>query len=87
MNTKLDHVMEKMMAEFETLKLGQEVIWTDMKKELEELKELYHLSKKNWRQLLIGKFTEMIAAGVVNETISKKIVEFINPVMANLLGK
>lgn len=85
MNEKLDQVMEKIMTEFETIKMGQEIIWTDLKMELEELKQLYFLNKKNWRQLLTGKFTEMVAGGVVSETVSKKIVELINPVMQRLL--
>ena len=85
MNAKVDQMIEMLKTEFETLKTGQEIIWTDMKADLEELKLFYNLSKKNWRQLLIGKFTEMVAAGVVSETISKEIVEFINPIAGNLL--
>jgi hypothetical protein len=79
---KIDFILE----EIKTLKLGQEIIWTDLMNELNELKALYSLSKRNWRQLLAGKLGEMIAAGIIGETVSKKIAEFINPVINNLLN-
>jgi len=51
------------------LLLGQEVIYDDLKKEIEELKELVHsLSKKNWLELVKGKLVDM----VLNEVISKE---------------
>lgn len=38
---------------------------------------MYFLDKKNWSQLFMGKLTEMIASGVVSETMSKEIAGLI----------
>jgi hypothetical protein len=82
LNAKLDGVLEDLSK----LKAGQEVIYTDVLKEIEELKYLYSLGKKNWRQLFKGKFIEMAASGLVSETVSKRIADIINPVINNLIG-
>ncbi len=81
MNKTLNSVLEKL----EVVLMGNEVIWTDMKADFEELRNLTGLGKKNWRQLMIGKLTEWTAGGIVTETISKKIVEFIKPGVKSLL--
>ncbi len=83
---KLNNNINEILEELKTLKVGQEVIWTDVMEELNELKKLYFLNKKNWRQLLIGKLAEMVSSGVVSETISKKIADSINPIMSTLIG-
>jgi predicted RNase H-like nuclease (RuvC/YqgF family) len=57
------------------LKNGQEVIYEDLMKEISELRELFFLGKKTWFQLLLGKGVEMVASGIVSETISKQIIE------------
>ncbi len=80
-NTKID----KVLAELEKIQTGNEIIWTDMKEELEELKEMYYLNKKNWRQLLTGKLSEMVISGIVSETISRRIAESINPFIGKLI--
>lgn len=82
MNSKLDQILEQLAK----VHVADEVIWTDMKEDFEELRSLYGLNKRNWRQLFIGKLTEWTVGGVVSETVSKQIVEFINPVAKNLLG-
>ena len=41
------------------------------------MKDYFYLPKKTWVELFIGKLTEMIAAGIVSETMSKQIVETI----------
>lgn len=46
--------------------------------EMQELKELYFLSKKTWMQIFTGKITEMVAGGVISETISKELVNSIS---------
>jgi hypothetical protein len=38
------------------------------------LKNLYFIGKKNWCQNLAGKSLEMVASGVVSETVSKKLI-------------
>lgn len=77
--------LEIIIQEIEKLKAGQEVIWTDVRKDIEELKALYTLGKKNWRQLLLGKLTEMTAAGLVGDTLSKTIEEMLKPIVSTFL--
>lgn len=82
MSEKLDSVLK----DLETLKAGQEIIWTDMVNELNELKSHFKLTKKNWKQLFAGKLMDMVASGVISETISKEIVDAFKPVVGKLLG-
>jgi len=88
MNQKLDSIL----ADMEKLKAGQEVIWTDFRddirafrREMEEMKDLYSLGKHNWRQLMLGKLAEMIAAGIVADTFSKRIEELFMPIVHQLI--
>jgi hypothetical protein len=81
MNQKLD----SLVADMEKLKAGQEVIWTDVRcdisairGEMEEMKDLYSLGKHHWRQLMVGKITEMIAAGIIADTVSKQVEDLFN---------
>jgi hypothetical protein len=69
-NRKLDDLLQ----EIEKLRMGQEIIYNDLIKEIEELKNLYFIGKKNWCQNLAGKSLEMVASGVVSETVSKKLI-------------
>lgn len=85
LNAKLDQLKEMIMTEFETVKMGQQFTYDDFAKELDELRQYYHLPRKTWRQLLTGKLTEMAISGVVSETISKRIAEHINPIVERLL--
>lgn len=78
--------IDGILSELEKLKMGQEIIWTDVMSELNELKEMYYLKKKAWRQILAGKLFEMVTAGVISETVSKKIIELVNPVADSLLN-
>jgi hypothetical protein len=70
-NRKLDDLQQ----EIEKLRMGQEIIYDDLIKELEELKNLYFLGKKNWYQNLAGKYLGMVASGIVSETVSKKLID------------
>jgi hypothetical protein len=67
--------LEKLKTDSETIQKGQVIIIEAFSAEFEELKTLYHLGKKNWRQNLFGKFGEMVVSGVVSETISKEVVD------------
>lgn len=80
LNKKLDN-LTKELAE---LKQCQEIFFEDVMNELDELKNLYNLSKKTWHQLFLGKLGEMVMSGVISETISKKIVEIIITPVTNL---
>jgi hypothetical protein len=73
LNNKIDEI-EKTLKK---MNLIQESKFEEFKNELSEMKYLYSLSKKNWWRLLSGKLNEMIISGIISETISKKIVEYL----------
>lgn len=81
--SKLDQILN----DLKELKNGQEVIYEDLLKELEELKELFFLGKKTWRQLFIGKGIDMVASGIISETVSKKIIQSAEVLLPSLLEK
>ncbi len=70
-NEKLDSLIEIII---ENDKLVQEQI-DQLKQEIEELKALYIIGKKNWKQLLVGKTGEMVTAGIVSEAVSKPLLD------------
>ena len=72
-----DEKLEKILYEINLLKLGQEITFEDFKTEFEELKDYYFLNKKNWSEMFIGKMTQMVASGIIGETVSKEIVNFL----------
>lgn len=77
--------IDRVLSDIGELKAGQEVIWTDLMNELDELKTLFYLNKKHWRQILAGKIMEMVAAGIISEEVSKRIADSVNPVVEKLL--
>ena len=79
--TKLD----KILKDLEELKLGHQIIYDDLMKEMNELKELFFLGKKNWYQLLAGKCVSMVASGIISETVSKGILNSITPIVTKLI--
>lgn len=66
--------LDKVLADLKDLKDGQQIIYDDLKAEIEELKRWFLLGKKNWRQLAGGKFTEMVVGGVISEATAKPIL-------------
>lgn len=80
-NDKLEEILEKM----QTLENGQEIIYEDLSKELNEMKEFYFLNKKNWSEMFVGKLSMMIGSGIISETVSKDIVEIIKEEGTNLI--
>lgn len=72
---EINVTLELILSDLNKLKLGQELTYNDMSAEFEELKDFYFLNKKNWLQLFQGKVTEMIAGGIISETLSKRIIE------------
>jgi len=75
---EINESIVKIIEDLQTIQLGQQITYDDILAELNELKEFYYLNKKHWSQLLIGKLSEMVAAGVVSESISKDIVEAVS---------
>lgn len=79
--SKLDQILRDMQE----LKYGHQIIYEDLKEEIESLKELFILGKKTWFQLLVGKTTEMTVSGIISETASKAIVSALKEGGKNLL--
>lgn len=71
--------LDEMLTELADLKMGQEIIWTDLTEQINDLKSKFYLGKRTWKQLAAGKLVDMTASGVISETISKKIVEILKP--------
>ncbi len=74
----LNQALQQIINDLNLLKLGQELTYNDLSAEFEELKDLYFLNKKNWLQLFNGKLTEMIAGGIISETVSRQIVKVLS---------
>jgi hypothetical protein len=77
--------LDKIINDLDELKKGHEIIYDGLYEEIEELKTLFFLGKKNWKQLLAGKTVEMVAGGIVSETVSKKLIDLTGIVTQNLL--
>lgn len=77
--------LDKIIEDVEILKNGHEVIYDGISEEIEELKNLFYLGKKNWKQIIVGKAIEMVASGVVSETISKELINISGVAAQNLL--
>lgn len=82
---KLNDYLDKILKDLKDVKDGQQVIYDDLKDEIEELKKWFLIGKKNWRQMAVGKFGEMVAGGIVSETIAKPILDILKGNMANLI--
>ncbi len=68
--TGIDEVLMKL----KDIQLGQQFTYDDFSELFEELKSYFFLNKKSWNQMLAGKLLEMVAGGVISETLSKQIV-------------
>jgi len=81
LNEKLDYLTEQM----QNVILSQQFSYDDVMDELNELKELYGLKRKNWKRLLVAKITEMTAGGVVSSVIAEPLADIIKPELNRLL--
>lgn len=79
-----DSKLNKILEEIQTLKDGQQIIYNQITKDIEELKELYYLGKKKWHRQFIGTALEMTASGIVSETVSKSIIDIVKNNALNL---
>jgi len=82
----INETLQIILDDLNKLKLGQEITYNDLSDEFEELKDLYYLDKKNWLQLFQGKVSEMVAGGVISETVSKSIVKILFENYEKLIG-
>jgi hypothetical protein len=83
---ELSNRLDAMLSDLETLKNGHEIIWTDMKEQMDELKTLFHLGKKSWYQLARAKFAEMFAGGIVSSLFSNPFSAQIEPLIKELMN-
>lgn len=72
--TGIDDILNKLKE----IQLGQQFTYDDFSDQFEELKSYFFLNKKSWNQMLAGKLLEMVAGGIITETVSKQIVYVIN---------
>ena len=72
--TGIDDILKKL----NDIQLGQQFTYDDFCEQFEELKSYFFINKKSWNNMLAGKLVEMVAAGVISETVSKQIVSVIN---------
>jgi len=77
--------LDKIISDLDELKKGHEIIYDGLSEEIEELKNLFFLGKRNWKQLLAGKTVEMVTGGIISETVSKKLIDLTGIVTQNLL--
>lgn len=80
-----DSRLEKILMDLAELKRGHQIIYDDLREEINELKELYFLGKKKWQQILVGKCVEMVAGGVIGETVSKQIIDEVGSTVTRLI--
>lgn len=79
---QLTDYLDKVLQELKDLKEENQVI----KAEIEELKNLFILGKKNWRQMAAGKFGEMVFGGVISEATAKPILHGLNIAYQAVIG-
>ena len=82
-----DSKLDKILKDLDELKTGHQIIYDDLKQELDELKDLFFLGKKKWHQLFMGKCLEMVASGIISETLSKEIVTAIEPTFNKIINQ
>jgi hypothetical protein len=80
-NAQLDDLIETLTASNQMLSEQLEIL----RIEIEELKNLYVLGKKNWKQLLLGKTGEMVSSGIVSEAVSKPLFELAKSIFKSYL--
>lgn len=75
-NEKLDEILQTILNTNEIVSENIDIL----RNEIEELKSLFVLGKKNWKQQFAGKMTDMVASGIVSELTAKPFIEkILNP--------
>jgi hypothetical protein len=75
---ELNLALQKIITDLDQIKLGQQITYNDLQTAFEEMKDLYYLNKKTWKQLFVGKLSEMVAGSVISETVGKDLGETVN---------
>ena len=81
-----ENKLDQILKDLQTLKDGHQIIYDDLKAEIDALKELFILGKKTWFQLLLGKTSEMVISGIISETVSKQIVSSLEKEVTKLIS-
>lgn len=85
-NDKLDALIEELIHSNQLV--SDQIL--KLTAELEELKTLYVLGKKNWKQQLAGKLSGMVASGVIAQATAQPIIDNVlmpaTEFVSNLLG-
>lgn len=74
LSNKLDDILEN----FKKANSNNNAAFEALYLEIQELKGMMNLGKKNWKQLALGKITEMVAGSVFDSTVGKLIAESIS---------
>lgn len=74
--------LQDVLDELAQIKEGQGIVAQDV----EDLKDLLYLGKKNWLKQYTGTVTEWVAAGVIAETTAKPLLEEFRRVVFELPG-
>lgn len=70
--------IDEILLKLNDIQLGQQFTYDDFSEQFEELKSYFFINKTSWNNMLAGKLIEMVAGGVISETVSKQIVEILN---------
>lgn len=79
---KLDDILKQMKESDSINNAAFEVLYN----EIQELKGLMNLGKKNWKQLGIGKVSEMVLGGIVDKAFGNQIFNAISETKSEFLN-
>jgi hypothetical protein len=83
---EFSEALNTILASLETLKNGQLATYDYLGEEFGEMREYFFMDKKTWKQMLLGKIGEMVAGGILSETVSKSILDLIEKKYTALIG-
>lgn len=66
--------LEQILRELKDIKDGQQVIYNDLDQEFQDLKNWFILGKKNWKELYLGKLSNMVVSGIIGEAVASPLV-------------
>lgn len=77
--------LEIILKSLNKIELGQQISYDDLTKEFDEMKEHFYLAKKPWSEMFVGKLSEMVASGIISETISKDLISLVRESYSELI--
>ncbi|MBP9134684.1 MAG: hypothetical protein KBF75_11695 [Saprospiraceae bacterium] len=76
--SSVDEKLDKILKDLNEVKLGQEMIYDDLKEEIEQLRNLLFLGKKKWHQLFLGFVVEKTTEDIFSATVSSEILKIMS---------